>query len=115
MSQEHLSSSEAHTVDLIALRAWHVKASRDPNRDHEMRDWHRGQVRYIEMRLSAHKPASTTPELIALVELATEASHAELHKEIQLVCAGDWEKNCQLAREAIKEKLKAHPKFQHLW
>lgn len=114
MTTEHLSSSEAHTVDLVAMRAWHWKASMDPKRDHEMRAWHRQQVHWINLRMSAHTDRKTTTEVMALVELMADEAHRHIHKEIGLVCAGDWEKNCQLAREAIIQKLKAHPPFDHL-
>lgn len=108
MTVNHLSSTEAHTVDLALLRAWHWKASMDPNRDHEMRCWHRQQVKWISMRMSAHKAGRTTLEFVALVELLGNDAYEQVHKEMNTVCAGDWEKNCQLAREAIIAKLAGH-------
>jgi hypothetical protein len=66
------------------------------------------------MRLTAHQTKRTTPEIIALVELLTDGAAAQVHAEITQVFAGDWEKNCQLAREAIMEKLKGHPAFNNL-
>lgn len=105
MTVEYLSSSEAHTVDLAALRAWHWRASMDPNRDHEMRAWHRDQCKWITMRMSAHSSSKKAIEFVALAELLTNDAYEQVHREMNLVCAGDWEKNCQLAREAIIAKL----------
>lgn len=105
MNPQTLSTSEAHTVDLIALRAWHWSASCDPSRDHEMRKWHRDQCKWISVRMGAHTAEKINPTVLAVAELSTEAARTLLHREIQAVCAGDWETNCRLAMEAIAEKL----------
>jgi hypothetical protein len=112
MHQEHLSSTESHAVDLIALRAWHWRASTDPNRDHEMRCWHRDQCKWISLRLSAHRTDKTTPATIATIELLADAAAEDLHREVETLYAGDWEKNCQLAREAILAKLRRDPRLK---
>lgn len=114
MHAESLSTTEAHSVDLIALRAWHWSCSCDPARDHEMRKWHRDQCKWISLRLTAHHTDRQTPGVIAVIELTTEANRQELHKEMREVLAGDWETKCRLAREAIIERLRSHPPFDHL-
>lgn len=114
MHAETLSSTEAHSVDLIALRAWHWSASCDPTRDHEMRHWHRDQCKWITMRMTAHGKGRITTEALAVVELQTEAARKDLHKEMRQICAGDWDKNCQLAREAILARLRRDPRFEDL-
>jgi len=105
MSSHVLSSSEAHTIDLVALRRFHWNASMDPSRDHEMRTWHRDQVRWITLRMSAHGGRHTTTEFLAVVELLATDAQEQIHKEMETICAGDWEKQCKLAREAISAKL----------
>jgi len=114
MKAEILSTSEAHTVDLVSLRAWHWSASCDSTRDHEMRKWHRDQCRWITLRMGAHQKGRITSEAVAVIELSAEAARQELHHELTEIYAGDWEKHCQLAREAILAKLKSHPGFEGL-
>lgn len=114
MNSEYLPSSERHSIDLIAMRAWHWRASFDPGRDHEMRSWHRKQWQHITMRLHAHKTEAVTPEIMAVAELLADNARDKLQREMTQICAGDWEKNCALAREAIKEKLQGHPPFDSL-
>ena len=114
MTTEYLPSSEAHTIDLVAMRAWHWRASFELGRDHEMRRWHRHQVRFIEMRLSAHKSPKMTPDVIEVAEILAEQARDKIQREMTTICAGDWEKNCELARESIIEKLKQIPPFDSL-
>lgn len=114
MKVEHLSTSEAHTVDLVAMRRWHWRASMDPNRDHEMRCWHRMQAHWITLRISSVTAGKVTPEAQAVAELLTDDARSQIHMELETVCAGDWKKNCQLAREAILAKLRADPRFSDL-
>ncbi len=66
------------------------------------------------MRMTAHGKGRITTEALAVIELETSVKREELHAEVRQLCAGDWEKNCQLAREAIIEKLKGQPPFEHL-
>lgn len=55
--------------------------------------------------MGAHTAEKINPTVLAVAELSTEAARTLLHREIQAVCAGDWETNCRLAMEAIAEKL----------
>lgn len=114
MNSIPLSTTESHVVDLIALRAWHWAASCDPTRDHEMRTWHRKQTKYITMRLSAQNRGRVSTEVLAVTELCTESARELVQKEMREVCAGDWEANCRLAREAIVKRLKVHSPFEDL-
>lgn len=108
---ERLTSTEKTTVDLIALRAWHWKASMDPEREPEIRRWHRQQVKHISLRISRRGEALTDAEALPLVEMLTEANTEELYLNVAKAYAGDWTKLCELTREAILRKLERNPGF----
>lgn len=111
---ETLSSTEKTNVDLIALRAWHWKASQDVERQPEIRRWHRNQVKYISVRLSKRTPGSLSADGKALVEMMTDRNAEETYRCVALAYAGDWQKLCDLTREAIIRKLEGSPPFDSL-
>lgn len=104
-----LSGTEKTTVDLVALRAWHWKASMDPERQPEIRRWHRGQVKAISVRLShrGHREAEAGPN--ALIEMLTEKNVEETYHCVAKALAGDWQKLCELTREAILRRMESRP------
>jgi len=102
---ERLTSTEKTTVDLIAMRAWHWKASIDPERDPGIRRWHRSQVKHISLRISRRGIALTDSEALPLVEMSTEKATEELYHNVAKAYAGDWAKLCEMTREAILRKM----------
>jgi hypothetical protein len=108
---ERLTSTEKTTVDLIALRAFHWKASMDPDRDPAIRRWHRQQVKHISLRISRRGEVLTDDDALPLVEMLTEKHAEELYTNVAKAYAGDWEALCALTREAILQKLESREGF----
>lgn len=102
---DRLTSTEKTTVDLIALRAFHWKASMDCERDPAIRRWHRQQVKHISLRISRRGEALGSDGQLALVEMMTEQYAENAYIHVARANAGDWELLCQLTREAIVRKL----------
>ena len=69
---EILSSTEAVTIDLVAMRNWHFQASLDKNRSAAMRRWHRTQYSAVDRKIPRKGPGSLTPVKMALVEFLSE-------------------------------------------
>lgn len=111
---DKLTSTEKTSIDLIALRAFHWKASMDPDREPVMRRWHRGQVKHISVRLSVRDGGRLTADTHALIEMMVDENAEATYHEVGKVFAGDWQKLCELSRSAILKKMRGHPPFDKL-
>lgn len=97
------TSTQGHYIDLIALRAWHWKASMDTDRTKEMRVWHRDQTEHITRRMQAKGLGPSEPVKVALIELMASKHRAELFRHAGNLAPFTWEKFCKAALDEIKK------------
>jgi hypothetical protein len=96
-------STEAVTVDLIALRNWHFHCSLDPARTPEMRRWHRGQTTAINRRIPRTGPGSLNLVKVVLIEMLATQARKGLHVAVKSGSPFDWKKFCDAVTDALNQ------------
>lgn len=77
----------------------------DPERDPAIRRWHRSQVKHISLRISRRGEILDDASALPLVEMLTEKNVEDTYVFVAKAYAGDWEKLCDLTREAILRRM----------
>jgi hypothetical protein len=102
-----LSTTEAVSIDLVALRNWHFHCSLDKDRSPEMRRWHRGQVRIINAKIPRKGPGSLTLVKVCLIELLAGQARRATHAAVRCHQPFDWKSLCEAVLAGLE---KAEPR-----
>lgn len=105
MSEDY-PSTEGVKIDLIAMRNWHFKASIDPDRQPEMRRWHRRQWVAINIKYGLQPGPKIPVEKVAMVEMLTDSYRGQLHAKCQSDEPWDWKLKCLEAAVEIEKRTK---------
>ena len=101
---EQLSSTERTEIDLVAMRAWHFRASLDRERAPDMRKWHRSQMDWITQRLYGERHAQRTMLKVALIEVLADGFRTQLHERMRARRPWEWSELCAAAKKAIRKR-----------
>lgn len=99
---EKLTSTEKVIIDLVALRAWHFRASMDTGRDAKMRRWHRSQVEAISRKIPRRKPEAWSPFKLAMIEILADQYRKKLLHRSGALGPFNWKKFCAAAQASLR-------------
>lgn len=99
-----LPSTDGVKIDLVAMRNWHFHCGMDPDRQPEMRRWHRRQAQIIADKLNEMEGARMPLAKIIVIEFLAETYRKQLHMHAHFGGPWDWNEACRLAKDAIEAR-----------